>query len=87
LNKLDVVPGDERAKRVKDFVKRFSWKGPVFEISALTRDGCEDLINAIYEYLAEQREKEHRAAETRVAEPARSISTIDPDDPRFKVVE
>ena len=87
LNKLDVVPGDERSKRVKDFVKRFSWKGPVFEISALTRDGCEDLINAIYEYLAEQREKEHRAAETRVTESARSISTIDPDDPRFKVVE
>ena len=30
LNKLDMVPADERAERVKDFVKRLRWKGPVF---------------------------------------------------------
>ena len=48
LNKLDVVPEDERKKRVKDFVKRFGWKGPVFEISALNREGCEELVTAIY---------------------------------------
>ena len=41
LNKLDLVPDEERAARVKDFVKRFKHKGPVFEISALTREGCE----------------------------------------------
>jgi GTPase involved in cell partitioning and DNA repair len=34
LNKLDMVPEGERAARVKDFVKRYKWKGPVFEISA-----------------------------------------------------
>ncbi|HZW13535.1 MAG TPA: GTPase ObgE [Noviherbaspirillum sp.] len=87
LNKLDVVPEEERKKRVKDFVKRFGWKGPVFEISALTREGCEDLITAIYDYLAEQREQEHRAGETQMVEEARGIVSIDPDDPRFKVVE
>jgi GTP-binding protein len=87
LNKLDVVPEDERKTRVKNFVKRFGWKGPVFEISALTREGCEDLINAIYEYLAEQRQQEHRAAETQIAAEARAISSIDPDDPRFKIHE
>ena len=38
LNKLDMVPEDERAARVKDFVKRLKWKGPVFEISALARE-------------------------------------------------
>ena len=41
LNKLDMVPGDERVAKVKDFVKRYKWKGPVYEISALTREGCE----------------------------------------------
>ncbi|MFT8046896.1 GTPase ObgE, partial [Salmonella enterica subsp. enterica serovar Enteritidis] len=61
LNKLDVVPEAERAKRVKDFVKRFGWKGPVFEISALNRDGCEELINDIYKYLETKRNEEHRA--------------------------
>jgi GTP-binding protein len=87
LNKLDVVPEEERKKKVKDFIKRFGWKGPVFEISALTREGCEDLINEIYNYLAEQRQIEHRAEETQMIEEARGIASIDPDDPRFKVNE
>ncbi|UXH77767.1 GTPase ObgE [Roseateles amylovorans] len=52
LNKLDMVPAEEREARVKDFVKRYKWKGPVFEISALTREGCEPLIRAIYEHVA-----------------------------------
>src|SRR5690606_20615967 len=49
LNKLDMVPVEERAAKVKDFVKRFKWKDPVFEISALTREGCEPLIKTIYQ--------------------------------------
>ena len=51
LNKLDMVPADERAARVKDFVKRFKFKGPVFEISALTREGCESLVKEIYRHV------------------------------------
>ncbi|HEX6244908.1 MAG TPA: GTPase, partial [Polyangiales bacterium] len=54
LNKLDMVPEEERAKRVKDFVKRFKWKGPVFEISALTREGCEHLVQAIWQHVHAQ---------------------------------
>ncbi|KQM71224.1 Obg family GTPase CgtA [Xylophilus sp. Leaf220] len=55
LNKLDMVQDDARAALVKDFVKRYKWKGPVFEISALTREGCEPLIKAIYRHVkAEQ---------------------------------
>ena len=54
LNKLDMVPSDERAARVKDFVKRLRFKGPVFEISALTRDGCEPLVKAIYQHVKAQ---------------------------------
>jgi GTP-binding protein len=54
LNKLDMVPSEERAARVADFVKRLRWKGPVFEISALTREGCEPLIHAIYRHVQAQ---------------------------------
>ena len=55
LNKLDMVPAEERAVRVKDFVKRFKWKGPVYEISALTREGCDPLVKAIFQHVhAEQ---------------------------------
>jgi GTPase len=51
LNKLDMVAQDLRAALVKDFVKRFKYKGPVFEISALTREGCEVLIQEIYQHV------------------------------------
>jgi GTP-binding protein len=86
LNKFDMVPVEERAALVKDFVKRFRWKGPVFEISALTRDGCEDLIKEIYEYLAIQRQQELRD-QSSMLEAARAITSIDIDDPRFKVLD
>ena len=51
LNKLDMVAKYERATLVKDFVKRFRYKGPVFEISALTHEGCEQLIRDIYRHV------------------------------------
>ncbi len=52
LNKFDMVPTDERERRVKDFVKRLKWKGPVFQISALTHEGCDALVRAVYEHVA-----------------------------------
>jgi len=53
LNKLDMVPAEEREARVKDVVKRLRYKGPVFEISALTREGCELLIQKVYQHIAQ----------------------------------
>lgn len=58
LNKLDMVPGDERVEKVKDFVKRMKFKGPVFEISALTREGCDTLVRTVYQYIKEQQKAE-----------------------------
>ncbi len=52
LNKLDMVPAEERAARVKDFLKRLKWKGPVFEVSALNRSGCDELVRAVYEHVS-----------------------------------
>jgi len=68
LNKLDMVPLAERPALVKDFVKRLRWKGPVFEISALTREGCEPLIQEIFR---------HVQAEQKASQPPEDI------DPRF----
>ena len=55
LNKLDMVVPEERQAKVEKFVKRLRWKGPVFTISALTREGCEPLIRAVYEHVAKVR--------------------------------
>ncbi|WGT66251.1 Obg family GTPase CgtA [Variovorax paradoxus] len=63
LNKLDMVPGDERAARIKDFVKRMRFKGPVFEISALTREGCEHLVQAVYQHIKAEQVAEQVPAE------------------------
>ncbi len=54
LNKVDMIPVEEREARVKDFVKRFKYKGPVFQISALTHEGCDQLVKAVYEQVRVQ---------------------------------
>jgi GTP-binding protein len=54
LNKLDMVPVEEREARIADFVRRFRWKGPVFAISALARDGLQPMIEKIWHHVAEQ---------------------------------
>ncbi len=54
LNKLDMVDNVDRAARVKDFVKRMRFKGPVFEISALTHEGCEALVKTVYQHVKAQ---------------------------------
>ncbi len=51
LNKMDTL-GEERAQVVKDFIKRYKFKGPTFEISALTGEGTRELCFAIWGELA-----------------------------------
>ncbi|KNH04429.1 GTP-binding protein Obg [Candidatus Burkholderia brachyanthoides] len=53
LNKFDMIPEDERQARVDDFIERFEWDAPVYEISALTGQGCEALTYAIYDYISQ----------------------------------
>jgi len=55
LNKIDMLQPDERAARVSDFVRRLRWKGPVFAVSALAREGLEPLLRAAYGEVAAAR--------------------------------
>ena len=66
LNKIDVIPEDERQARVDAFVSALR-KGRgrnavrvdrVFAISGLTHEGCEPLMLAIYDYLESVRPPE-----------------------------
>ena len=52
LNKMDMVPDGERETRVREMVRRLRWKNPVFQISALAREGLDPLLRAIYEQVA-----------------------------------
>jgi GTP-binding protein len=76
LNKLDMVPVEERASRVIDIVKRLKHKGPVFEISALTREGCELLVQKIYAHIAKVHEDAQAPA---VVDPRFAGSDQQPD--------
>src|SRR5688572_7051182 len=53
LNKVDLLPGDEADKVCKDIVRRLRWKGPVFRISALARQGTQELCEAVMTRLEE----------------------------------
>lgn len=73
LNKLDMVPAEERAERVRDFVRRLRWKGPVFEISALTREGCERMVQAIYQHVQALQAPPQREADPRFSDEAPAL--------------
>ena len=53
LNKVDLMPPADADKRCKDIVKRLRWKGPVFRISGIAREGTEQLCQAIMTRLEE----------------------------------
>ena len=73
LNKLDMLDDTERAERVAAFVKDYGWEGPVYQISAATREGTEVLMKDIQNYvdqvkLTEQREREEAEQAAKLAE-------------------
>ena len=55
LNKLDLIPEEDREKAVKDFLKAYKkatkYDGPVFTIAAINGEGTKPLIYAISEAL------------------------------------
>ena len=57
LNKLDMVDADERQARVDAVLEKLDWQGPVFEISALQREGTFQLSCAIMDYMEERRQR------------------------------
>ena len=51
LNKMDLVPEEERDQRRADFIAALGWDGPVFTIAAITGGQCKPLVYAIMEHL------------------------------------
>ncbi|QDF98573.1 GTPase ObgE [Azoarcus sp. DD4] len=77
LNKLDLIPAEERAERVTAFLEAY---GPVerhFEISALTGDGCRGLIFALQDFLDSERTRIHAEQAARDAEERQRLAAAD----------
>jgi GTP-binding protein len=51
LNKLDLIPADERDARVAAFLRSYRWKDPWFAVSAIDGGGCPALVMAIQRWL------------------------------------
>ena len=59
VNKIDLVPEEERKERIAALVKAYGRGTRHFVISAVKGDGCRELSFAIMEYLEEQRAHEN----------------------------
>jgi len=51
LNKLDMVPADEREERCQAVLDALNWEGPVYRISAISKDGTDALAKEIQTFL------------------------------------
>lgn len=59
LNKLDLVPAEEREARVAALLEALQWRGPVFSIAAIRGEGTELLCQRIMDHLDAQRAEAH----------------------------
>jgi len=54
LNKVDLIPEDERQAHCDEIVKRLKWKGNVFMISAATSLNTKELTNKIMQTIEDK---------------------------------
>lgn len=71
LNKLDLLPAEEREAKAEEILGRLGWEGPVFCISAISADGTDALVQAAHRWITEQRQLENEDEEA--AERAREM--------------
>ncbi|MBD2859369.1 Obg family GTPase CgtA [Spongiibacter sp. KMU-158] len=51
LNKLDLIPEDEREARCQEVVDALNWQGPVYRISAISGENTQGLCQDILRYI------------------------------------
>ena len=56
LNKLDMLPEDEREARCQEVVDALAWTGPVYRVSALTGENTKALCQDVLQFVEEQAE-------------------------------
>ncbi len=68
LNKMDLLPIESRDAICQTLIDDLQWQGPVFFVSALTKEGTEKLCNDICDYLDDCRSRESELPEVAQAE-------------------
>ena len=62
LNKLDLLPEEQREARVREIVERLEWNGPVFPVSAIAREGTALVCQQAMDHLEQERARESEEA-------------------------
>lgn len=62
INKTDVVLEDDQERIVQQLLQELGWQGPVYSISAIARQGTQELCNDIMNYL----ERKNKSEQTEV---------------------
>ena len=78
LNKADMLEDDAREKGARKVIRGLGWKDKSFIISALTGDGCKELVYAIMAHLDAERDAEFSSSRQ---DPASSSSRQEPAQP------
>ncbi len=55
LNKIDLLPVEERDARVAEFRRRLRTRAPIFCVSAASGEGCQDLMWAVHRFLLQSK--------------------------------
>lgn len=58
LNKIDLLPKDEREQRCQEVIDSLDWQGPVYSVAAINRLGVDPICADIMSYLEYHREQE-----------------------------
>ena len=51
LNKVDLLPAEDRERICDELVRALDWQGPVFSISALAGEGTDSLVQAVMAHI------------------------------------
>ncbi|GAB3092308.1 Obg family GTPase CgtA [Aestuariicella hydrocarbonica] len=70
LNKVDLLPPEEAEARCQEVVDQLGWEGPVFRISAINKQGTQELCGKVLDYLEERWDAERTDPELAEAETA-----------------
>lgn len=90
LNKIDMLSADERDEKIARFLQEIGWHYPepndefgfdlsvprLFYISALTRDGTQDLVYAIQDYLQAQKQAQTDSSPEAITPPENHSHSI-----------
>jgi len=68
LNKVDLLPEEEREAVCDDIIQRLGWEGPVYRVAALAKEGTARLTQDIMVHMERQREALAAAKATPPAE-------------------